>query len=54
MDDGEGLSLSPEELREELAAASELDDEARLTLLQDIHSHLESSLDEGVEPTDAA
>ena len=45
---------SLEDLRRELAEASESDDEARLNLLQDIHSHLESGLDEGVEPTDAA
>jgi hypothetical protein len=54
MGDDRGRDLSPEVLREELAATGELDDEARLTLLQDIHAHLESSLDEGVEPTDDA
>ena len=52
--DNERPDISPEHIEKQLNDADELDDESRLTLLQDIHARLESSLDESVEPTDAA
>lgn len=49
-----GSEPTIEELRERLAEAESLDDPSRLALLEDLSARLESELDEGVEPTDAA
>lgn len=54
MDTDGRRGISADEVQAELAAAEELDDEGRLAVLEDLHARLESRLDEGVEPTDAA